>query len=338
MKSLLQYLLKHIKIIIPLSLAGLITITWFHVEKVSFFEKTIVNIGGTIQTPVLERIKAKEDNSSNEYTETDKITSEKDIDTSNVAASALVPNVKTPPINNSAATAFWLENNSEYSDNLFKKDEKRFYKLKLDSNSTVTIFFSASGMSSYKLNIQDGNTMNMEFEVYEESNFTKKMDVYLKTGTYTIKITGGKSWKKNNVGNKYQFMAQISSSENSEAEMNNTKQTANIISTNTEIKASSYKNDVDYFTFTLDKTSSVLPMLDFAEVDNFDLKLYELRLEYEYGGVIKKFIFIGNNQLSGKKKYVNLKPGNYLVRVSRIEESKLELGFREYTLRVYSEI
>ena len=347
MKNFLFFIKSHIKLIVYLSLAGLITITLLNIEKISFFEGTnIFNLWGTVQVPISEKTKPEEEKNAspnNEYKETNKNFSKHNIvpvPTSNKSSNA-VTDIVINKINDSASTAFHIENNSEYSDNLIKRDEKRFYKLKLNSNSLVSLSFSASGMSSYQINIQDENSMNMEFEVYEERNFSKKMNIYLRAGTYSIRITGGKSWKKNNIGNNYKLMAQILSSENSEAEMNNTEQKANIIPINTEIKASSYKDDVDYFTFTLDKTAFVLPILDFAEVDNDDLKfkkLYELSLEDEHGGVIKEFIFIGNSLLSGKKKSVNLKPGNYLVRVSRIEDSKFELGFHEYNLRVYSEI
>ena len=345
MKNFLFFIKSYIKVIVSLSLAGLITITLLNIEKISFFENksiNILNLGGTVQVPISEKTKSNEDKTvlADEKTQTAQV-SERNVTTfatSNTVPSTIVPDAKIPQINNSASTAFMLENDSEYSDNLIKRDEKRFYKLNLGNNSAVSLFFSASGMSSYKLSIQDENAMNMEVEVYEEYNFTKNMKVYLRPGTYTIKITGGEAWKENKIGNKYKLRTLISNSVFAEAEINNTEQTANIIPINTEIKASSYKSDVDYFAFALDKRTLISPRLDFASVDDYDFKLYELRIEDEYGGTIEVFNFRGSNQLSGKKKSVPLNAGKYLVHISRIEESKLKLGFHEYTLRVSSEI
>ena len=205
MKNFLFFIKSYIKIIVPLSLAGLITITLLNIEKISLFEGTnIINLGGTVQVPSSEeKIKPNEDNKnvlSNNNRGKDKNFSEHNhnvetIPTANTSSIAVTDTI-THKINDSASTAFLIENNSEYSDNLIKRDEKRFYKLKLNSNSVVSLLFSASGMSSYQINIQDENIMNMKFEVYEERNFSKEMNIYLKAGTYTIRITGGKSWKK----------------------------------------------------------------------------------------------------------------------------------------------
>lgn len=329
------------KIIIPItiSLAGLVTLTILNIEKINIEGINILNFFGTVR--VSEKTEAEKTASSDSSVSSPKQENIKKDTLTRVTevtpSSSIINAPVLVQINDTVSTAFLIEGNAEYSDILIKKDDKRFYKFDLAVASAITLIFNAAGRSSYNLNIQGSNNVDINTEIYEERNFTRRMNVYLKAGTYTLKVTGGKYWRENNAGNKYKLKVQISESEKTEAESNESVKTANVIQVNTDIKASSYKGDTDYFTFTLDRRSFIFPRLDFKAL-NYDLKLYEVRIEDEYGGIIGEFTFRGSNQLSGKRKPVNLNPGNYLVRVSRIEDAMQELGPHEYTLRVSAEI
>ena len=105
MNGLLLFIKNHIKIIIPISLAGLLTITWFNIEKISLSEKTnIFNLWGTVQ---VKNAKSNENEtiSSNEHTLTNNIISKRHETLSTPKSEITTSNTKyqIPKINNSVS-------------------------------------------------------------------------------------------------------------------------------------------------------------------------------------------------------------------------------------------
>ena len=241
--------------------------------------------------------------------------------------------------NDSLHDALLIENEKKYTANLVKKGSEKFYKFTLGGISTVNFSFGVLGETSYKFAVtnEDSNIQIMEIEISRKNMLAQRGNLYLGAGNYFIKITGGNFWEEKRDGNNFKFAVNISTDETAatEAESNNTAQAANIIPINKNIRASSVKDDVDYFSFTLDRRASMLPEMSFTPAANYTMKLYELIVLDDFGGEIQKFIFRGDNKLSKKGKRLNLEAGTYMIRLSRVEDmSKLELGLHEYNLRI----
>ena len=241
--------------------------------------------------------------------------------------------------NNSLDNAISIESNKKYSVKLLKKGSEKFYKFKLEGISVINFSFGMFGESSYKLIItnSDNNTTVMESEISRKNKNSNNL--YLGAGNYFIKVTSGNYWEYRDNGNSFNFAVKISAVETklTEAESNNTEQKANVIPVNKVINASSVNSDVDYFTFTLDRSASIFPEISFTPVNNYTMKLYDLTITDTLGGEIKNFIFRGDNKLSGKKRQLKLEAGTYIICVSRVEDtSKLALGLHEYNLCIFA--
>ena len=164
----------------------------------------------------------------------------------------------------------------------------------LDYPSAVNIAFmpSAKDSASYKLTIRN---------VYDSVLTQKNIDgdvissntgnLYLRAGTYSIEVAKLYSWN----GKPYTLTLNTSHIVNMEEETNDTISTANIIPLNENIRASTgTRRDIDYFIFTLAKTASVCPRLEFDPVKNYSLKLYKLKIENLNSTYSKDFTFRGD--------------------------------------------
>ena len=204
----------------------------------------------------------------------------------------------------------------------------------LDYPGAVEIVFRPSGRdtASYRLTVRDTfGTVLTQKNIYDEVLSSNTGNLYLRAGTYRAEVARLYSWS----GKPYTLTINISHAANAEEEPNDTLSTANVIRPNEDIRASTgTRSDVDYFTFTLDKTTSIRPYLEFAPVKNYSLKLYELRIENINGTYSKDFTFRGDAKISKAIKPFTLKPGTYIISLSRVEDKKIELGLHEYTLRV----
>ena len=337
MNKLFTFLKKHI-IIVSLSLAGLVSFTIFSIEKVSFFDGiNVINLFGTVQ---MSTEKSSDNFEPMKNTQSHVMSSEV-LQTKNVGntTSMKIDVVSIEPQNNNDNFTYEpviIENNERYSGKLVNKYDTNIYALRLLKDSAVNFSLSVTKDSSYKVFINEADTDKLVVET--EINETKKnFNTYLRSGNYNVKITGGKIWNTNSRGNSYSLMAKISDIRAMEAEINDTEKTANVIAVNEPIKASSYENDVDYFSFKIDKTMSVLPRISFAPINGYELKFYELILEDEFGVEISEFDFRGDGKPSGAEKWIRLEAGNYFVKIFRIKDSfkpKIDIGIHEYELFV----
>ena len=229
-----------------------------------------------------------------------------------------------------------LENGIPSIGYLIAKSDKKLYLFMLNHSSIVNIAFtpSAGDNASYKLTIQDafGSVLTQK-DIDDETTSLKTGNLYLRAGKYKVKVERLYSWS----GKPFNITLKTSQAVNTEEEINDTIQTANLIPINEDIRASTgTRNDIDCFAFTLDKTSSVCPNLEFKPVRNgrdiYDRKLYELVI---YGIDKEPFTFRGDNKPSKTIRPFILEAGTYITKLSRIEDmKKLELGLHEYTLRV----
>ena len=254
---------------------------------------------------------------------------------------------KVPPLNDKDSIATTLQSGIKYSGNLVKKFDSRYYTLNLETPATVTFRFTAAGLSSYLFSVQQIDqstgtnitTITTEFDHNKDNkSFTENFNLYLRSGNYLLKITGGKVWREEEKhGNIFTLTVETSKDESCESESNNTLELANPILVNKTIRASSYKNDIDYFTFDLDRRTTVFPQLYFESMAEHDFKLYEVIVKNEYGEELESYIYRGSNKLLGKKKKITLNAGKYFLCVSRIEDkSILDLEIHEY--KIYLEM
>ena len=303
---------------------------------------TVIATNGTISDFRILPLIVKERHTSQQEQESVAMTNEKSISPNKQKTVEIIN--KVPPLNDKVSTATTLQSGMKYSGNLVKKFDSRYYTLNLETPATVTFMFTAAGLSSYLFSVQQinqpiGTNITTEFDHNKDSkSFTENFNLYLRSGNYLLKITGGKVWREDEKnGNLFTLTLKTSKDESCEAESNNTLELANPILVNKTIRASSYKNDIDYFTFNLDRKATVFPQLCFESMDEDDFRLYEIIVKNEYGRELESYIYRGSNKLLGKKHKITLDAGKYVLCVSRIEdESILDLGIHEY--RIYLEI
>ena len=328
---------KHI-IIASLSLAGLVSLTIFNIEKISFFDGVnVINLFGIVQ---MSTEKSSDNSEPMENTKPHVMSSEAS-QTKNVeeTISMKIDVVSIDPQNNNNNFTYEpvvIENNKRYSGKLVNKYDTNIYNLYLVNDSAVNFSLSVTKDSSYKIFINKANTDKTIIET-EINEIKKSFNTYLRSGDYNVKITGGKIWNTNSRGNSYSLMAKISNTRAVEAEINDTEETANVVAVNKPIKASLHESDVDYFSFKIDKAMSVLPRMTFAPLNGYELKFYELILEDEFGVEISEFDFRGDGKPSGAEKWIRLEAGNYFVKISRIKnlsKSKIDISIHEYELFV----
>ncbi|MBQ9389184.1 MAG: hypothetical protein IJU07_03300 [Synergistaceae bacterium] len=222
----------------------------------------------------------------------------------------------------------WLKN----------RNDKNHFTFELKHSSAVKIGFTSSeeDRAYYRLTVKGAsNSVITRKMIDSENHYTDTGNIYLKAGNYTIEIEAGYSWS----GKPYKLIVNTSKALITEAEGNNTPQTATVIPLNEDVRASSgTRNDIDYFIFTLEKPSSVRPYLNFHKVRGskgvYTFKLYAVNfLEIDK----RPFIFRGDGTPSRKISPFILDAGTYIISVSRLENEDLELGLHEYTLRVDAE-
>ncbi len=180
-------------------------------------------------------------------------------------------------VNNDESMSILVQSDQKYSDQLTNRYDSRHYSLSLEKTSVVNFAFTAMGASSYSLSVQESKNIsqspfeevgqvNIVTELYNDSEkITENFNLYLRPGDYLIKITGGKVWRDEKNGNSFILTVKASQNESCEAENNNTIELANQVN-NAATYASSYKGDIDYFTFNLDQRTVVLPKIDFIPI------------------------------------------------------------------------
>ena len=295
------------KFVIPITIGSILAVSWtiFNFEKITIFEgPTVVNFGGKIEVPVtvdkssaqryeLHRSLDKEDPVAVRMKET----SQSDLQptteqrTTEYVVSEQQDTVQETagiqPLNDKASTATLLQSGMKYSGNLTKKFDSRYYSLSLEEPTAVNFAFNASGLSAYSVLIEGGSVsqqnseksgrVNILTELYNDSrNIAENFNVYLRSGSYLVRVTGGKIWRDKSGGNSFSLTMNTSQNTPCEAENNGTLELANLMNVGSITQASSYKNDVDYFTFNLDRRTTILPKIEFTPVDDQDLKLYDL--------------------------------------------------------------
>ena len=311
--------MKKRKILIKISPASLLaltlSITFF---SVTFWDKLILNIGTTVVVNPAPIGKASPDEAPK------------------TAVTSVKQETASPEIitDNTPHDDSILQNGLPNVGFLADKHSTVLRIFTLDYPGAVEIVFRPSGndKASYKLTVRDTfGTVLTQKNIYDEVLSSNTGNLYLRAGTYRAEIAKLYSWS----GKPYTLTVNISNAVNSEEEPNDTLSTANVIRLNEDIIASTgTRSDVDYFTFTLDKTASIRPHLEFAPVKNYSLKLYEMRIENINGTYSKDFTFRGDVKTSKAIKPFTLKPGTYIISLSRVEDKKIELGLHEYTLRV----
>ena len=322
---------------ISISVASLLalTVTLVKIEQIDIgkvIDKFILNIGGT----VILNHDSKED-TSGEKAPADKSSADNCF-TPRVLSGDKKP--ETTPASSEAVKGSMsqddsiLQNGIPNTGYLAAPHSTALRTFTLDYPGAVNIVFRPSDKdtASYKLTVRGAsNAVLMQKNIDGESRSCNTGNLYLRAGTYRIEVARLYSWS----GKPYTLTVNASHAVNTEEETNDTISTANVIPLNENIRASTgTRNDIDYFTFTLDKTASVCPHLEFEPVKNYSLKLYELVVEDINGTESERFIFRGDARTSKTVKPFILREGTYIIPLSRVEDKNIELGLHEYTLRV----
>lgn len=247
----------------------------------------------------------------------------------------VIPSVKAEVASQEFTAKTKSENENIFTSYLKDTNSKNIHAFKLDSLCAVNIEFTASAKdnASYVLTVRDSseNVLTRKM-IYGETLLTCTGNLYLCAGNYTVSIERGYSWS----GKPYTITVNSSKDANTEREGNNSIKEANIIPLNEKVRASTgTRDDIDYFTFTLDRTCYVSLSLEFAPVKTSEgayyLRLYELAI---LNTDKKPFVFRGDGKPSKELRPFILEAGKYIIAISRLEDTKLELGLHEYTLRV----
>ena len=237
--------------------------------------------------------------------------------------------------NDTFSSATLIDNNVAYSGNLKDKNDIDYYCFKIiDSNAVnVTINTNGYGVDTaiYTLTVYDANRNKLtETTANGKISLSETGNLYLRAGTYYVGIKQGNTWR----GETYALTIKTLKKDFMEAERNDTADTANIIPINGDIHASIIReDDVDYFSFILEKTANVTPCFDFKPLAS-DLKIYNLSITEDYGKEITKFEFRGKGQPSKAVKPTRLEAGTYIAKVSRIKRNELPFALHEYVLRI----
>lgn len=172
--------------------------------------------------------------------------------------------------NDTYAVATPIMPNTTYTGVLSRSNDVDFYAFTLSETSAVNIVLGASGNGGKSpayactLYAADGSRLTA-LSLSGNQQRTESGSVYLASGTYYAEVTKGSV----HLGDAYTLHVDVSSASATEAESNNTMESANPIAVNTDVLASfALQGDVDYYTFTLPQDAVIQPKISFKPTDN----------------------------------------------------------------------
>ena len=237
------------------------------------------------------------------------------------------------------------EAESTYSGRLERNKEVNSYRFNLEEDSCINITFRAdiseleSRNRAYTLAVRnsEGHVLSEKI-IYGQHNETTIENLYLRRGTYYADVHRGIT----NHEKPYELVIRKFINSISEAEENDTPDTANNIPLDEDIKASfSLENDKDYFTFTLYEACYLKPELIFMPVKNkngwlYHKKLYTLTVHNKDTGKSREFDFLGDGKRSGSSGEFLSEAGNYVIRIRRIMTDEINFSPHDYTLHLHT--
>ena len=221
------------------------------------------------------------------------------------------------------ATKVYL--NKTYVDTIENFSDENWYKFSLDDDGIVSLDFARDVISNtntsvywnIKLYSYDNSLQEVaSWRLNSDEELTTVNGVGLAKGDYYIKVstvTLGLSVEE--VSRDYQLTVNYSQASNHEKELNDTTSNANPIELSTEYTGSlSTKEDVDYYSFTLDQDSDVT--LNFnREVIGEQYGIYWNATIYDSDEQLSS-VWELNGREENTSNTTNLKAGKYYLKVS----------------------
>ena len=239
--------------------------------------------------------------------------------------------------NDTTQRAVPIKIGTTYDGSLATEQDKDFYRFELDSDCGVNIILKLSDSNSEAFKLEVSNSNHILTSKTDEQNKSSSLvtgNLYLRKGEYFVRVSPWRKW----IDKPYSLTVKTVQKRFIEAETNNSERTSNHIPVNQEINASTgYEEDVDYFDFTLEKNSLIIPSLTFDEI-NSDLKVYSLCIDNDSYTENRVFDFLGNGNPSREIKPFRLRAGKYFAIVKRIERKELAFSLHEYSLQINAEL
>ena len=251
------------------------------------------------------------------------------------------PNKYETEKNNSWSTANVIELNKEYTANIQTADDVDTYKFDLEQEGSLYLNLRNIETDAKRwkvaLYVKDNDdNHNLIASWANTTNKNSKFTRYrLPKGSYYIQVSKDDTLKTIDYSIGTTYVAETI--DDSEIEYNNTVDTANQILPNTEYKANiATTNDVDYYTFTLEKKSKVILQVR-QESDEITKGLYKVTL-YKKNQDDKLVLYDRFDTISNKVSKGNevlVPEGTYIVYVKN--NSGAAESFNDYILKVIQE-
>lgn len=217
--------------------------------------------------------------------------------------------------NNTISTATEIELNQSYTASLYEKNDIDMFLFSLEEPGAVSVSIEASSdegkQTRYELRLMDAVSGTVLTNAQMPGNVKKAVTVpiYLSKGRYVAEVTKGRSWSSW----EYQIRVDYSNPGLTEAEKNNTPETATEIPVNEKITGSfGIKGDIDCFRFALENDSLVQPKLSFDPLEKSS-KTYVMTILK--GAETLQTVDIGGKESDKMIQVLALKAGIYTLKL-----------------------
>ena len=234
--------------------------------------------------------------------------------------------------NDTAARATQVELNTAYSGTLSGTNDVDYYAFTLEKTSAVNVTFGTSGSASKAatyaftvLGAADGRPL-CAVSVPGNAQLAETGNLYLSAGAYLVQVAKGSSF----TSDEYILTVTASVNGQTEAEPNNTAETANPVPLNEDIHASfGQEGDIDCYTFTLEADAVVQTRFTFTPTDS-NSRTYVLTVSDMNRRELLK-VNIGGKESTKVITPVALAAGTYAVKIENPRFIR-----QDYTLRLVS--
>lgn len=217
--------------------------------------------------------------------------------------------------NNSPETANKIKIGDHVTGVLSSKDDVDYFSFTLEEPGAAEVVLTGYGNGSAKTQYtvqlldKDGQVLITGSELAGNVTEASTGTVYLNSGEYTVCVNIGAAWTAWD----YRLEVRSEHTDNTEAEINNTVETANPIPVNQEITGSfAVEGDVDYYQFTLDTDKVIQLKLNFTPLEA-STKTYVMTLFQ--GDQVIQAANIGGKENNKVIAPLALKAGTYLLKV-----------------------
>lgn len=221
--------------------------------------------------------------------------------------------------NDKKAEANPIEENTVYTGTIMDGTDNDFYKLTLDEAKVLNIDFEHDTTDDsgvywiVGLYESDGTTLINSFSVSGNQAAVKNTSIALAAGTYYLKVSPRNEY--NYLSTEYYLTVNSKISENWEAEMNDTKNTANPIELNTVYNFSSMSSeDADWFRFSAENDGKFSLSFEHDTVESTSTFWNVCIYESDATTPVYEMDIAGNSAVT-KTPVIGLPAGDYFVKI-----------------------